>query len=620
MADEYTTITVDMARIDGTAPNGTLYADLAHVVTLENNDVVSPEKRSFAVTAGNASIQLACTATAIKGVNAPYVISFAPTGGAERILGRIIPTPSPSPLNLSDLLEVGATAIVTTRTLVATSQWRVATSIAALQALRGMGADDRTFVPGIGIFRFSLSAADAAVGSLVVVPSSGAGRWFLDVDGVNWRTAINVMQYGATGKGEADDYAAINMALAAAASLASPTAAVFFPAGNYRITQSLVIPKGVHLIGDSGFGQGTWTQLQFAGSGDFLTFNGADGVGGGKIQDLLISRATQSGGDAIKLIATSGAARPGEFVISNVLVTSFDGVQTWGRGLHIDGTAANTIGSKGVRTVRLDKFRVADVSTAGESIYINQVAHLTGTHVEVDPGMGSAAGIKTAGENANVSIVGLICNGDFVLAGTTSNVKMVGLVGGDLNIGASCTGVDCLVNGATLTVASGATGSAQGYWSGAVSAPSTTFIVANAKAHRLLLGAGTMAAGTAPAKLQQGDLMTTPENGAIEFDTSGFLYFTGSGTTRDRIFTGRTATAILDFPSIAAGASADLTFTLPGAGNGQAVIPMWPPSLPAGLVGTMFVSAADTITVRLANNTASAIDYGGATFGAVVLR
>lgn len=118
--NEYTTITVDMTKVDGTAVSGTLYAELAHVVTLANNDVVYPSKQDFAVTSGAASITLACTETAIKNQNAPYVVSFKPTGGVEKVLGRIVPTASASPLNLSDLLEatsygtVGTTAPVGT--------------------------------------------------------------------------------------------------------------------------------------------------------------------------------------------------------------------------------------------------------------------------------------------------------------------------------------------------------------------------------------------------------------------------------------------------------------------------------------------------------------------------
>lgn len=60
------------------------------------------------------------------------------------------------------------------------------------------------------------------------------------------------------------------------------------------------------------------------------------------------------------------------------------------------------------------------------------------------------------------------------------------------------------------------------------------------------------------------------------------------------------ASATLAFPQIASGTcSADVTFLLAGANPGDTVIPGWPASLPGGLTGTMRVSAAGTIAVRL---------------------
>jgi hypothetical protein len=494
-------------------------------------------------------------------------------------------------------------------------------SAAALSAVTGQVDGQTAFVKDLGAFRFDAASTTTANGTHVIAPGVGTGRWLATAAGKALLPYLNVRDYGATGDGTTDDYAAVAAALTAAASLTSSSATVFFPAGTYKISQGLVIPKGVHLRGDSGYGQGTWTQLKFTGSGNFITFNGADSVGGGRIENLLITRDGQSGGDAIKLIATSGTARPGEILIQNVLVSSFDGTYTWGRGLHIDGTAANTVGSKGVRNVRLDKFRVADVSTVGESIYINQGTHIVGTHIQVDTGIGSAPGIKTAGETVNLMLIGVICNGDMALAGNLRNAKIVGLVGGDLNIAATCVAVDCLVNGATLTIASGASGTAQGHWTGSVTESSTTFVVTNAARHQLYLPAQTADAGTAPIKLRQGTVMTTPENGAFEFDASGILYFTGSGTTRDRVFTGRTGTASLNFASsIANGAADSLTLTVTGAANGQAVVLAAPPGMTAGLIAFGKVTAANTVTVTIANLSGGAVTPGALTFTAIVLR
>lgn len=78
--------------------------------------------------------------------------------------------------------------------------------------------------------------------------------------------------------------------------------------------------------------------------------------------------------------------------------------------------------------------------------------------------------------------------------------------------------------------------------------------------------------------------------------------------------------ATLDFGSIAAGLSADLTITVTGAEVGDCVVPSAPAALNAGLTVFAFVSAANTVTVRLVNNTAGAVDAASATFNVVVLK
>ena len=82
-----------------------------------------------------------------------------------------------------------------------------------------------------------------------------------------------------------------------------------------------------------------------------------------------------------------------------------------------------------------------------------------------------------------------------------------------------------------------------------------------------------------------------------------------------------TASATLDFPSIAAGTcSSDLTFSLPGANPGDAVAAGWPAGMEAGLSGTMRISAASVVSVRLCADTTGAVNPAGATFTATVVR
>lgn len=58
---------------------------------------------------------------------------------------------------------------------------------------------------------------------------------------------------------------------------------------------------------------------------------------------------------------------------------------------------------------------------------------------------------------------------------------------------------------------------------------------------------------------------------------------------------------VLSFPTIVDGGEASLTFALSGASVGDTVAPGWPATLEVGLTGMMFVSATDTIQVRLQN-------------------
>ena len=80
-----------------------------------------------------------------------------------------------------------------------------------------------------------------------------------------------------------------------------------------------------------------------------------------------------------------------------------------------------------------------------------------------------------------------------------------------------------------------------------------------------------------------------------------------------------TATATLDYGSIAAGAVAELTITVTGAVANDSVLVGPPTTLNTGLIVSGFVSAADTVTVRVFNGTAGAIDPASSTWRATVI-
>lgn len=80
-----------------------------------------------------------------------------------------------------------------------------------------------------------------------------------------------------------------------------------------------------------------------------------------------------------------------------------------------------------------------------------------------------------------------------------------------------------------------------------------------------------------------------------------------------------TATANLDFPSTAASMSSDLTVTVTGAALGD-VVALGSPVPPANSNYTAFVSAADTVTVRYSNFSATPLNPASATFKIKIIK
>ena len=81
-----------------------------------------------------------------------------------------------------------------------------------------------------------------------------------------------------------------------------------------------------------------------------------------------------------------------------------------------------------------------------------------------------------------------------------------------------------------------------------------------------------------------------------------------------------TAAAVLDFTSIAPGACAESTLSLPGASAGDSVAPGWPAGLESGLIGMMRISGSNIVAVRVCNLSGTTVDPAAATFRATVVR
>ncbi len=79
--------------------------------------------------------------------------------------------------------------------------------------------------------------------------------------------------------------------------------------------------------------------------------------------------------------------------------------------------------------------------------------------------------------------------------------------------------------------------------------------------------------------------------------------------------------ATIDFPSIPArSCSGDQTIVVYGAVPGDPVEPAWPVALEAGLVGSMRVTATNSVAARLCNVSDSAVDPASGSYGAAVVK
>ena len=102
---------------------------------------------------------------------------------------------------------------------------------------------------------------------------------------------------------------------------------------------------------------------------------------------------------------------------------------------------------------------------------------------------------------------------------------------------------------------------------------------------------------------------TSMGNGVMQTNAAGTMSWRNSGT----------ASGALDFASTADGATDDQTITLTGAAIGDLVV-LGTPTPAAGTWYQAWVSAADTVTIRLHNESGAAVDPAGATFNVMVMR
>ena len=105
----------------------------------------------------------------------------------------------------------------------------------------------------------------------------------------------------------------------------------------------------------------------------------------------------------------------------------------------------------------------------------------------------------------------------------------------------------------------------------------------------------------------------------VNTTTGAMSTITDAGTIVTTLI-GVSNTATLDFPSIASNGVEELTVTVTGAAVGSTVILGAPSTINSGLTWIGFVSATDTVTIRLHNNTGGSVNPASATWKATVIQ
>jgi hypothetical protein len=235
--------------------------------------------------------------------------------------------------------------------------------------------------------------------------------------------------WGAKGDGIVDSTSALQAAVESAE--ASRNKTIFLANGHYKVTGTVTIKQGIMIVGPGtqGSNESYGTVLKhYANSGLFLwNGNGREfaGTGGGLKNVLILKASGHSGGDAIRVVSTDNAHRPGEMSFENILIYG-DGTGLWGRGFVVDGTASNDAGGRGVRSIWANKLRIAGcdgVKYPNQALYLKQVTHFYSAYLELDPGTSKGPFGMTLDANWDkIFISGAEINGNVVLKGPAEGV------------------------------------------------------------------------------------------------------------------------------------------------------------------------------------------------------
>jgi hypothetical protein len=373
----------------------------------------------------------------------------------------------------------------------------------------------------------------------------------------------------------------------------------------------------------------TWTQMSGSGgSGPVSSVFGRTGAVSAQVGDYAFSQLTGTATNT-QLGAGIDAAKIGAGTVTNTIwgylanLSSDVQAQLNGKSPVNPTTGGDLSGPLGSATVRGIQTRSVSAAapTNGQALVWSAAtgAWQPGTVAGGSGGMGSQLGdFAVTRSSSTVLVIGANCSsttpcnarfGNTVYSFTQSCTATLSTGTGTAYVYVS--GGGTLTIGHNLTVAASA---------GCVAQSSVTAFPSNA----IPLYNWTATSGTWDAtggKDYRGWLSQKNISAGTGIATVESFGQTVVGVDASVVPTYLASTAVLNFPLIANGACAtDQTFTLLGALAGNSVAPAWPSAFEPGLLGIMFVSAADTITVRVCNLSGAAVDPINAAFGATIVR
>lgn len=435
---------------------------------------------------------------------------------------------------------------------------------------------------------------------------------------------VNVLDFGATGDGATDDTAAIQAAINAGQS-------VYFPAGQYRITDSIKW-QNQWLIGavDNGELSTSSSQTMILADGTFPAFKYFNASGfnaqGGGIKNFNIYFADGAAPtsptqrpNAIGFYVASTGGYPAFHTIENITVRGgmwavFDQSASWmGTYLHINSqhNYAGVYKNGGTTHSFVNCYHRG--GQAGFHVYNCPGVSFTACAVDlVKTDVSGYYPIYV--ENSQVSFTGCDFEGNIVNANDTQVV----LADGDNSLVRfeSCIFLGSSVTAATETYIVKSTNGAK------ISLANVDFTPTNYAGSTGLfayLAADNFATVTAENVLLPAVDGGTPATSYATYPTSN-----GTITVADiitpyslyaRSFFAQKAivfSATHDFPSVSSGSYTSYDFTVTGALTGDLAIADVEVASPAGLIVTGHVKATDTVTVSIFNLSGAPVDLAPA--------